>query len=289
MSSLAHKTVVPIRPDLRAVERRVVDTDNGYTRIANELLEAVIGSGLTQNQLLITLAVIRKTYGYNKTADWVGNAQLSELTGLPETRCSTERNKLIKMCVLTASGRLVGINKEITSWQTKFNGISKTFTESVKFTEPVKETFTESVNPGLQNLLNTKDNIQKTKDNINKPPIVPQADKPKAFDPLTAELPNWLPRAVWSSWVCYRKELKKPIKSQQTVTQAVNLLERSLAKGYQPDEVINPSIANGWQGLFEPKQAKPSAKPQSAPGRAVSENFNGKNYGETQMPSWMEG
>ncbi|UYJ78898.1 replication protein, partial [Yersinia enterocolitica] len=40
-------------------ERRVVDTENGYTRIANELLEAVIGSGLTQNQLLITLAVIR--------------------------------------------------------------------------------------------------------------------------------------------------------------------------------------------------------------------------------------
>lgn len=27
-------------------ERRVVDTENGYTRIANELLEAVIGSPL---------------------------------------------------------------------------------------------------------------------------------------------------------------------------------------------------------------------------------------------------
>ncbi|HEN3368640.1 TPA: replication protein, partial [Yersinia enterocolitica] len=115
-------------------ERRVVDTENGYTRIANELLEAVIGSGLTQNQLLITLAVIRKTYGYNKSADWVGNAQLSELTGLPETRCSTERNKLVKMNILTVTGRQVGINKEISSWQTKFNGICKPFTETVKFT-----------------------------------------------------------------------------------------------------------------------------------------------------------
>ena len=97
MAEPALDNVSPIRPDLRVVERRVVDTDNGFTRIANELLEAVIGAGLTQNQLLITLAVIRKTYGYNKASDWVGNAQLSDLTGLPLTRCSTERNKLIKM------------------------------------------------------------------------------------------------------------------------------------------------------------------------------------------------
>ncbi|ENI0494847.1 replication protein, partial [Yersinia enterocolitica] len=156
-------------------ERRVVDTENGYTRIANELLEAVIGSGLTQNQLLITLAVIRKTYGYNKSADWVGNSQLSELTGLPETRCSTERNKLVKMNILTMAGRQVGINKEISSWQTKFNGICKPFTKTVKFTESVKKTFTESVNPTLQNLLNTKDN--NTKDNKDIKKILPEPKK----------------------------------------------------------------------------------------------------------------
>lgn len=170
MAEAALKNVSPIRPDLQVVERRVVDTDNGFTRIANELLEAVIRAGLTQNQMLITLAVIRKTYGYNKTSDWVGNAQLSDLTGLPETRCSTEKNKLVKMKVLTVNGRMTSINKEVSAWRVKFNGISKTaitesvnFTESVNLTESVKETFTESVNHGLQNLLNTKDNSTKDK------------------------------------------------------------------------------------------------------------------------------
>jgi hypothetical protein len=65
-------------------------------------------------------------------------------------------------------------------------------------------------------------------------------------------LPDWLSAEIWSSWVAYRRDLKKPIKSQQTVTQAINLLDRCRLNGYAPEEIINRSIANGWQGLFEP-------------------------------------
>lgn len=55
------------------------------------------------------------------------------------------------------------------------------------------------------------------------------------------------------------RDLKKPIKSQHTVTQAINLLDRCRLNGYAPEEIINRSIANGWQGLFEPDgQAKRS-------------------------------
>ena len=39
--------------------------------------------------------------------------------------------------------------------------------------------------------------------------------------------------------------------------QAINLLDRCRLNGYAPEEIINRSIANGWQGLFEPDgQAK---------------------------------
>lgn len=145
------------RPQREAVERRVAETDNGYTRIANNLLEAILGSKLTQNQMLITLAVIRKTYGYNKKNDWVSNSQLAELTGLPATRCSTIRNELINLNILNSRGREIGINKEITNWKTKVNDISKTFTK------PVNKTFTKAVKHDLQDLLTTKDNITKNK------------------------------------------------------------------------------------------------------------------------------
>ncbi|MFG7476990.1 replication protein, partial [Enterobacter hormaechei] len=50
----------------------------------------------------------------------------------------------------------------------------------------------------------------------------------------------------------------------------------------QPEEIINQSIANGWQGLFEPKTAKQPPRAQSR----VSENFAGKDYGQTEIPAW---
>lgn len=154
MSSPA--TVIPIRPSLAVVERQVADLDDGYTRTANALMEAVMLSGLTQHQLLIVIAVWRKTYGYNKKADWIGNDQFAELTGMAATKCSTAKNELIRMGVLTQTGRQVGMNKNISEWKTKFNGISKTFTESVK------QNFPKSVKSTLPNQSNTKDNIQKT-------------------------------------------------------------------------------------------------------------------------------
>ncbi|MCC7825068.1 replication protein, partial [Klebsiella pneumoniae] len=130
------------------------------------------------------------------------------------------------------------------------------------------------------NQVNTKDKHTKdNKDNINNPPKSPRA---VSFDASAVQLPDWLSAEIWSSWVAYRRDLKKPIKSQQTVTQAINLLDRCRLNGYSPEEIINQSIANGWQGLFEPKGAK---QPSRAPSR-VSENFAGKDYGQTEIPAW---
>ncbi|MEG4669491.1 replication protein [Enterobacter cloacae] len=143
------------KPPSEVVEHRVAELDDGYTRTANTLLEAVMLSGLTQHQLLIVMAVWRKTYGYNKKMDWIGNEQFSELTGMAATKCSTAKNELIRMGVLIQEGRQVGMNKNISEWRTKVNRIGKTFTESVKLT------FTKSVKGSLPNQSNTKDNIQK--------------------------------------------------------------------------------------------------------------------------------
>ena len=144
------------RPQLEVVEHRVAELEDGYTRTANTLLEAAMLSGLTLHQLLIVMAVWRKTYGYNKKIDWIGNEQFAELTGMAPTKCSTAKNELIRMGVLIQVGRQVGMNTNISEWKTKVNGFGKTFTNSVK------QTFTKSVKSNLPNQSNTKDNIQKT-------------------------------------------------------------------------------------------------------------------------------
>lgn len=158
--------------EFKPKEVRMADLDDGYTRIANELLEKIISFPFTLRQQNLLLSVARKTYGYNKKTDWIGNKQLSELTGYPETRCSTIKNELIKMNVLVTNGREVGINKNLVDWNADITRISKTFTKSVK------KTFTKTVNHPLPKEVNTKDNT--TKDNKDNTPISPKGEKSSA-------------------------------------------------------------------------------------------------------------
>lgn len=283
MANTAEVINFPV-PDVAPKEPRVADLDDGFTRIANELLEAVMLAGLSQHQLLVFMAVMRKTYGFNKKADWVSNDQLSALTGILPHKCSAAKSALVKRGVFTQIGRTVGINKCVSEWEKlpEKGEKNKVYLKEVNLPESGKKSLPESGNGTYPNKVNTKDKHTKdNKDNINKPPKSP---KTASFDPYCVELPEWLSPAVWKSWVDYRRDLKKSIKSQQTVTQAINLLERCKSNGYQPEEIINQSIANGWQGLFEPKGARQASRVQAR----RAENFAGKNYGETEIPSWAQ-
>ncbi|MBD3111672.1 replication protein [Klebsiella pneumoniae] len=281
MANTAEVINFPV-PVVALQELRVADLDDGFTRIANELLEAVMHAGLSQHQLLVFMAVMRKTYGFNKKADWVSNEQLSELTGILPHKCSAAKSILVKRGILTQTGRVIGINKTVSEWSSlPVKGTEKKpYLKKVTLPESGKKSLPESGNAYYPNQVNTKDKHTKdNKDNINNPPKSPRA---VSFDASAVQLPDWLSAEIWSSWVAYRRDLKKPIKSQQTVTQAINLLDRCRLNGYTPEEIINQSIANGWQGLFEPKGAKPQPRQQVR----VTENFAGKDYGQTEIPSW---
>lgn len=281
MANIARVINFPV-PDVALKEPRVADLEDGYTRIANELLEAVMLAGLSQHQLLVFMAVMRKTYGFNKKSDWVSNEQLSALTGILSHKCSAAKSALVKRGIFSQSGRSVGINKTVSEWANSPESGKKIkhYLKEVTLPESGKKSLPESGNDTYPNQVNTKDKHTKDKkDNSNKTNKTP---KPVSFDPNNSPLPEWLSSSLWSSWVSYRHDLKKPIKSQQTVTQSINLLERCRNNGYQPEEIINQSIANGWQGLFEPKAGKQQQKPQSR----IPENFAGKDYGKTEIPAW---
>lgn len=258
MANTAEVINFPV-PVVALQELRVADLDDGFTRIANELLEAVMHAGLSQHQLLVLMAIMRKTYGFNKKSDWVSNEQISVLTGILPHKCSAAKSALVKRGILTKTGRVIGINKTVGEWSSlPGKGTEKKpYLKKVNLPESGKKRLPESGNANYQNQVNTKDKHTKDKkDNSNKPPKSPRAG---SFDAASVQLPDWLSAVTWSSWVEYRRDLKKPIKSQQTVTQAINLLDRCRLNGYAPEEIINRSIANGWQGLFEPDgQAKRS-------------------------------
>ncbi|EFO1586279.1 replication protein [Escherichia coli] len=262
-------------------ELRVADIDDGYTRFANELLEAIASADLTARQLKVMLAYVRKTYGFNKKTDRIADEQIAQLTGLSRQNVNKAKKELISMNCLFMDGNKIGVNREVSAWQFSkclqvSNFVSKLETKNVSKLETLN----------VSKLETHKRHSLKTKENINKPPISPKKVSQK-FNPLETELPDWLSAETWLSWVTYRKEIGKSIKSKQSVTQAINVLSRSLEKGYTPEEIINQSIASGWQGIFEPKT--PKGKPQPRPQhRAMQENFAAKDYGQTEMPSWAQ-
>ncbi|WP_273761562.1 replication protein [Aeromonas hydrophila] len=134
----------------------MADLDDGFTRIANELLEALIGAELTRNQAKVAFAVARKTYGFNKPRDRISDGQLGEIANLPRQKVNKAKNELIAMKVLVSTGREIGINKVISDWKIDCHQNGDSVTKLV--TKSVTKTVTE-VSPKQ---VHTKDTIQKT-------------------------------------------------------------------------------------------------------------------------------
>ena len=90
--------------------------ENGYTRIANELLDAFCKLHLSGNQWMVLHTIIRKTYGWNKKEDWITGTQIAQITGLRRQRVYEALKALQARRVILRDGKLVGIQKDYTFW-----------------------------------------------------------------------------------------------------------------------------------------------------------------------------
>ncbi|MGP2520487.1 replication protein [Pantoea ananatis] len=167
MSNLALDNVSPIKPNLKVVERRVADTDDGFIMLAMELYEELIGANLTRNQAKVAHAVCRKTYGFKKKMDRIADSQLAELCRISRPKANIAKNELIAMKVLLKDGSKIGPNKNISEWEIPAcsqidNIVTKSGTKNVP----------KSVTPGVTKREHTKDIIQKKKET----PISPEGN-----------------------------------------------------------------------------------------------------------------
>ncbi|WP_025123834.1 MULTISPECIES: replication protein [unclassified Serratia (in: enterobacteria)] len=108
--------IIQFRAPVVREESRVADLDDGYTRLATMLLEAIAGADLTKRQFKVLLAVIRLTYGWNKPYDRIANSQIGEIAKLPIKRVSETRVQLLNMRVLVSVGQAIGPNKNVSNW-----------------------------------------------------------------------------------------------------------------------------------------------------------------------------
>lgn len=115
--------------------------EEGYTRISNELMEAMIGFGLTARQWSVLMALTRKTYGYQKKEDDVSLSQLGGLCGLPKSHVSSTIKQLVAMNVITKKagnyGTILSINKDYSAWNREGSANQPTFCDASTVTKSV--------------------------------------------------------------------------------------------------------------------------------------------------------
>ncbi|HGA7219040.1 TPA: replication protein, partial [Salmonella enterica subsp. enterica serovar Weltevreden] len=246
-------------------ECRMADLENGYLRLANQIQDALCIVELSGREFRVLNAIIRLTYGWSKKSDRIANSLIADKTTLKVKHVSEAVLSLAyrNIIILRRIGqtRYIGINTNLDKWAYSKPHCSKcpvSFPDDEIATWIISVPETRDSYPRKEGRAspktgNTKDIIPKT--NIKDlTPFNPPKGKVK-FDPLSIPVPEWLNAASWNEWVTYRQQSGKPIKTELTVTKAFRLLKECLDEGHDPVNVINTSIANGYQGLFKPKFA----------------------------------
>src|SRR3990167_10432727 len=93
-----------------------VQIEKGYTRIANEALEALVKVRLPPSEKDILFFIIRKTYGYGKKEDRISLTQFEKGTELSRPTVVRALSNLLTRKILVKAGLLIGFNKDYESW-----------------------------------------------------------------------------------------------------------------------------------------------------------------------------
>ena len=177
--------------------------EDGHTRIANELLEALISYPFGGGELKVLLAVIRLTYGWNRKSCLIRQTTLARLTRLDRRHIQRILTALRQQGVLfrdrTTRPLTYQLNKAYQGWRDW----------------PVDD---------------SPDNIVRFMDAANEPSSAGCELSPEP-DSIAAAAPDTCVRSV--------KEIKKEIKDRQVAPAVQNLLERFsqlLHRPLTPDE-----------------------------------------------------
>lgn len=93
--------------------------EDGYTRIANELLEALAGAKLNGSELKVLLAIIRMTYGYQVKTNKVTVRQLANITDLSTRGIEGTLATLANRKIIIRDRSKTQINKRYKEWKTE--------------------------------------------------------------------------------------------------------------------------------------------------------------------------
>ncbi len=130
--------------------------EDGYTAIANEIMEALSAYRIPGEQVQCLLFILRKTYGFNKKWDSISNSQFVKATGLNKSSVCRALNELVNKNIVDKN-----VNSSIIRY--RFNKNYKTWKVLTK-----KSTVDKKVNGCLQKSKRVLTKKSTTKDTLTK-------------------------------------------------------------------------------------------------------------------------
>lgn len=96
--------------------------EDGFTMLANELMERVLGFGFSHREQSVVFTILRKTYGYGKKEDDMSASQIGEMCRISRQHVTTTLNLLALRNVISKRpgryGSIIGMQKDHRRWIT---------------------------------------------------------------------------------------------------------------------------------------------------------------------------
>lgn len=183
--------VVRMFPKKEEKETKKVSLTDGYTRIADLLIEKLAMADLNGREFRILMCVIRKTYGFNKSEDWIALSQFVEMTGVSKSNCSSLLSGLEKKRILNVrkigNDRNLSINTKIEEWVSNKRVLKN----------ENKQARNENKPPEIKNKSPKNDNHNRDiNKNTNTKPSLSELSSEREEDDVSVSLPIEKPNAV---------------------------------------------------------------------------------------------
>lgn len=213
-------------------------TENGYTRIANELLEALTKIRIPGEARQVFDFIIRKTYGFNQKDDAISLSQFCLATGLKKNAVCKGLAKLKGMNLITQKGYSIAtiyrVNKDFSTWRP----LPKKGTSTPKGERGVPQ----KVNKQYPKRSTTKDSKEKNKDNSADKPRKDRFETDKYPKEHYAKVLDAYQKAKGiklqgSEFLPVMAEIKRMFKSGRTIEQIIETME--ICEDNYPDWSMN--------------------------------------------------
>lgn len=240
----------------------------GFTRMDNDLYEALIGADLSGRELRVALAIHRQTSGYNVEAARIAASVIAEMSGLRREHVSRMISELLRQRVLYRVGGSKGAIGISPAREWKIDQ-----KDQAKSKEPEKAqcaVFGTSLVPFPAHYKDINTNTTSDEVVSDPPAKKPKADRKPAFAKrqMLADNPHQIPDQLLTDWLALRKTKRAPV--SQTVWDSLNAeLAKCAELGIGAETAMTEALSAGWQGFKAPwiaKRLNDSAQQSSSAG-----------------------